>query len=283
MNSFDYFIRHIPKEVLSKHTAVFIPEQREWNLKLNEKEYYFILCFTNPPSAVIRDQEHQFRKGDLICLAPGDDLQISSNSAAAPAHYLTVCVLPEFMTNIYRNLGYSGTLRFDTHQPKYSRLLLEALNAFIHEVVFYEDSCSLMLSSLENRIAIQLIRDARCIIQSRRSPSDSAEAIVRHAIEYIETYFPSHITVQDISDAIYVSPSYLQKIFTKLVGKSPHKYIMECRHRQAKYMLAATKLPMEEVARQCGFVSGAHFSTAFKQMEDMSPLSFRKSQRSCQS
>jgi hypothetical protein len=54
MNSFDYFIRHIPKEVLSKHTAVFIPEQREWNLKLNEKEYYFILCFTNPPSAVIR-------------------------------------------------------------------------------------------------------------------------------------------------------------------------------------------------------------------------------------
>ncbi|HBN94752.1 MAG TPA: AraC family transcriptional regulator, partial [Firmicutes bacterium] len=72
------------------------------------------------------------------------------------------------------------------------------------------------------------------------------------------------------------SPSYMQKIFPKIVGKTPHQYIMECRHRKARELLVKTKVSMEEVARQCGFVNSSHFSTTFKQAEDISPFAYRK-------
>lgn len=61
-----------------------------------------------------------------------------------------------------------------------------------------------------------------------------------------------------------------------MVGKTPHQYIMECRHRKAREMLEKTKVSMEEVARRCGFVNSSHLSTTFKQIEGVSPLAYRK-------
>lgn len=52
---------------------------------------------------------------------------------------------------------------------------------------------------------------------------------------------------------------------------------MDCRHRKAKEMLEITGASIEEIARQCGFVNNAHFSTAFKQKEGMPPLVYKKS------
>lgn len=284
MKAFDYFIRKSQRSVsrgtrcaFSKHMAVFIFEHYEFELRLDVEEYFFALCFTTPPPATIRGRKYQFQKGSLICLAPGDDILVHSGSPAAAVHYIAVRVLPEFLNNVYRRLGFSGNLEFDRMHSRYSRFLLEALDALIHEVVHQDKASSLMLNSLENQIAIQLIRDAKCMHQPAKAALGSAEDITRRAINYIEIYYPSRITIKDISDAIFVSPSYLQKIFPRFVGKTPYQYLMECRHRQAKHMLATTQLSMEEVARQCGFVNGAHFSTAFKQMEGISPLTFRKS------
>lgn len=284
MRSFDYFVQKIPpnaykaaKAVFSKHIAIFIPDQYVFDRKMDVEEYHFVLCFTTPPVANIGDQEHKFKKGSLICLAPGDDILVHSDTSVPAAQYITICVQPEFMSYVYGELGFPEKLTFNSLDSGYSRYLLEALDAFIHEVQYKDQSSPLMLSSLENRVVIQLIRDAKCLLQSNEITLDSIEGIVRYAINYIETYYASNISVKDISDAIFISPSYLQKIFRKVVGKTPYQYIMVCRHRQAKHMLATTKLSMEEVARQCGFVNNAHFSTAFKHLEGISPLSFRKS------
>ena len=150
--------------------------------------------------------------------------------------------------------------------------LLEGIEALIYEVVNYEETNPLMIESLEKRIAIQLLRDSNSefnvAVNRQQNPQDNVEM----ALKYIQTYYCSNITIKDICDAIYISPPYLQKIFMESVGKTPYQYIMECRHRKAKEMLETTADSIQEIARQCGFVNSAHFSTAFKQKEGMSPL-----------
>jgi AraC-like DNA-binding protein len=192
------------------------------------------------------------------------------------AKYMSICVLPAFMDEVSRHQGEADPLGFGSFDSKYSYFLLEALDALIHEVSHHGDSSPLMLASLENRIAIQLTRDGRAAPHWRIGSEPHIENVVQQACIYIETYYTSNITVKDISDAIFVSPSYLQKIFPRIVGKTPHQYILECRHRKACGLLVKTRISMEEVARQCGFVSSSHFSTTFKQVEGVSPLAYRK-------
>ena len=285
MRSFNYFVQKIPAaiygqamSVIAKNIAIFLPGAYVTNKRMDVEEYHFVICFSTPPPAVINEQEYQFRKGSLICLAPGDDILVRPSDRPMSARHMTVCVLPEFMVDVYRELGGVGKLGFSALDQRYSHLLLEALDALIHEVLYHGAASPLMLSSLEDRIAVQLIRDGQQAVHLVRGSQHSVGEIVDKACKYIETYYTSSITVKDVSDAIFVSPSYLQKIFPRLVGKTPHQYIMECRHSKAQDMLTRTSMSMEEVARQCGFVNSSHFSTTFKQVEGISPLTYRKSQ-----
>lgn len=282
--NFDYFVKKIPvnihnntKSIITNHIAIFVPEKFVINKKMYVEEYHFVICFTTPPRATIRSKEHQFKKGSLICMAPGDDILVHQLKGSSPAKYMTICVNKEFMQNIHIQTGGNGNLSFKKLDNKYSYQLLEGIEALIYEILNYEETNPLMIESLENRIAIQLLRDSSSEFNAADNNQNNLQDSVQKAIKYIETYYSSNITNKDICDAIYISPPHLQKIFLKCVGKTPYQYIMECRLRKAKEMLETTGASIEEIARQCGFVNSAHFSTTFKQKEGMPPLVYKKS------
>ncbi len=290
MRGFNYFVEKIPQNIyartraiFSKNVAIFVPDSYVMGIKMQVEEYHFVICFETPPLASINGCEYQFKKGSLICLAPGDDILVHPAAKPEQAQYMSICVLPVFMDGIFRELGGVEKLEFSTLDNRYSYFLLEALDALIHETIQYGQESPLMVASLENRVAIQLLRDGRTPSQWKDGTQPHVENIVSKACTYIESYYTSNITVKDISDAIFVSPSYLQKIFPKIVGKTPHQYIMACRHRKACALLVNTNLSMEEVARQCGFVNSSHFSTTFKAVEGISPLAYRKTHYHLQS
>jgi len=282
--NFDYFVEKIPvnihnntKSIITAHIAIFIPEQFVIDKKLIVEEYHFVICYTTPPLATIGSKEVQFKKGSLICMAPGDEITLQSSNRSSPAKFITICVNPEFMQNIYLQMGGKGNLAFKKLDNTYSNQLLEGIEALIYEVINYEETSPLMIESLENRIVIQLLRDSNSEFTGAANRPQNFQDNVQMALKYIETYYCSNITIKDICDAIYISPPYLQKIFLESVGKTPYQYIMECRHRKAKEMLETTDDSIEEIARQCGFVNSSHFSTTFKQKEGVSPLVYRKS------
>ena len=281
---FDYFVKKIPinihnntKSIITDHIAIFIPEEFVIGKKLHVEEYHFVICFTTPPKATIRSEEHRLKKGSLICMAPGDDILVHPIKRASPVKFMTICVNKEFMQNIYIKAGGKGNLSFRKLDSTYSCQLLEGIEALAYEVINYGKTNPLMIESMENRIALQLLRDSSSEYAIYSSnPQNSSQFIVQKAIKYIETYYSSNITNKDICDAIYISPPYMQKIFLKHTGKTPYQYIMECRHRKAKEMLQTSDVPIEKIARQCGYVNSSHFSTAFKQREGISPSAYKK-------
>lgn len=282
-SSFDYFIKKIPSDihsstrsVITGHIAIFVPETYVVDKKLFVEEYHFVICFSEPPKVTIQNKEYQFKKGSLICLAPGDDILVHRRTSPSPAKFMSICVNKEFMQNIYLQTGGAGILTFKKPDSSYSYLLLEAIEALTHEVSHYGDTNQLMVDCLESRIAVQLLRDASLEFLSFDNRLKTLKDNVQKAVKFIETYFSSNITIKDVCEAVYISPSHLQKIFLQHMGITPYQYIIECRHRKAKEMLQNTSYTIEKVALLCGFVNSAHFSTVFKQREGISPLSYKK-------
>ncbi|MCK9525211.1 MAG: hypothetical protein M0R49_04705, partial [Limnochordia bacterium] len=83
MRDFDYFVQKIPpsiydrtRAILSQHVAIFLPDSYVTGKLLEVEEYHFVICFETPPLATINGSRHQFRKGSLICLAPGDSILV---------------------------------------------------------------------------------------------------------------------------------------------------------------------------------------------------------------
>lgn len=284
--SFEYLIKKIPvnihnhtKSIITRRIAIFVPEEYVVNKRMHIEEYHFIACFTTPPRATIRSEEYQFKKGSLICLAPGDDILVHPPATSSPAKYMTICIQPDFMQEMYLKMGGKGYLTFKKLDTTFSHQLLEGIEALIQEVTIYEQTNSLMMESLENRIVLQLLRDSNSEFEVSSSTLEKRPESVQKAVKYIETYYSSNITIKDICNAIHTSPSHLQKIFFRHVGITPYQYIMDCRHKKAKEMLEIADISLEEITRQCGFVNNAHFSTVFKQREGTSPLAYRKSVR----
>lgn len=62
---------------------------------------------------------------------------------------------------------------------------------------------------------------------------------VRRLCHYIETNLDSSLTLEDLGQAVHLSPFHLQRIFTKVVGVSPKKYVSQLRAKKLRAELKA--------------------------------------------
>ena len=60
------------------------------------------------------------------------------------------------------------------------------------------------------------------------------------------------------------------------VGMSPKQYQLEQKLNRAKELLLNTTIPIQSIAKQCGFGSGIAFNDFFKVKLNITPLKFRK-------
>ena len=109
---------------------------------------------------------------------------------------------------------------------------------------------------------------------------ETYQKYVRPAIEKIETEFDADLTVQELAASVYVTPQYLSRLFMRFLGCSTYEYLTSHRINEAKrYLLANSKMEIQEIARQVGFGSTSHFIAVFKKKTGITPLSFRSERR----
>lgn len=82
--------------------------------------------------------------------------------------------------------------------------------------------------------------------------------------------------INEIAGSMYLSKSYLQKIYKGFFGKSIIEEMIEFRVQKAKKLLAETDLTVTEVSRQCGYSSYNYFVRQFRSYEKMSPTEYRE-------
>lgn len=85
--------------------------------------------------------------------------------------------------------------------------------------------------------------------------------------------------ISEIADSLYLSKSYLQKIYKSYFGKSIIEEMIEFRIDHAKKLLSHTDMTVTEISRECGYSSYNYFVRQFRVSEGVSPSEYRSAQR----
>lgn len=85
--------------------------------------------------------------------------------------------------------------------------------------------------------------------------------------------------ISEIAESLYLSKSYLQKIYKSYFNKSIIEEMIQFRIEKAKELLVQTNLTVTEISRECGYSSYNYFVRQFKLAEGMSPSEFRESEK----
>ncbi|WP_144941439.1 response regulator [Paenibacillus sp. 32O-W] len=99
---------------------------------------------------------------------------------------------------------------------------------------------------------------------------------INQAIELINQRFTALLSLEDIAQAVGLTPAYFSSAFREAVGMSFVQYVTHLRMSRAQELLKDSSLKTYEVAEAVGYYNYPHFSRAFKKHSGLSPDQFRR-------
>jgi AraC family transcriptional regulator len=74
----------------------------------------------------------------------------------------------------------------------------------------------------------------------------------------------SHGTEREIAGVVQLSTSHFFRAFRKTFGETPAAYITQRRIRRAQQLMLTSRLPLSQVALECGMCTQAHPCRIFR-------------------
>ncbi len=107
---------------------------------------------------------------------------------------------------------------------------------------------------------------------------EAEPVVVTEAKRYIEEHLDEKLTLEELSNAVNVSPFYFCKIFKQATGMTFTEYVNRLRVDWAKRELRKPHVTVTEVAFEVGYQSLSQFNRSFLRYAGESPTQFRKHQ-----
>ena len=100
--------------------------------------------------------------------------------------------------------------------------------------------------------------------------------VTRKAIDFMNVNYMNKITLQDIADSVFLSPTYFSKLFRDDTGLTPISFLTQVRINMAKKLLSKPHVNVSKVHEMVGFENQSYFSRVFKKIENQTPNDYRK-------
>ncbi len=100
--------------------------------------------------------------------------------------------------------------------------------------------------------------------------------ILQKAIQYVHNHYNEKITLESISELVFVTPTYFSKIFKEEMNISFVAFLNDVRINQSKRLLREQSIKLADVAQLVGFEDQSYFTKVFKKNVHMTPLQYRK-------
>ena len=100
------------------------------------------------------------------------------------------------------------------------------------------------------------------------------------AVLLMEANIEEPLTTDEIAQHVCVSRRQLERIFKQFLNRVPSQYYLELRLNRARQMLQQTSTSIIQIGLSCGFSSGPHFSSAYRNFFGVTPREDRNLRRS---
>jgi len=101
----------------------------------------------------------------------------------------------------------------------------------------------------------------------------------RRAVEaalWLDQHAHQAVDLESVSRQAGLSPFHFLRLFARVLGVTPHQYLVRCRLRHAARLLADPARSVTDVAFDVGFADLSNFVRTFRRAAGVSPRAFRK-------
>ncbi|SCX81685.1 response regulator transcription factor [Alkaliphilus peptidifermentans] len=104
------------------------------------------------------------------------------------------------------------------------------------------------------------------------------EKYVIDTVNYIKEHYKEDITIKIASEVLYISESYLSRLFKKETGYTFVEYLTNYRMKKAIKLLVKEDMKIFEVADAVGYSDSRYFSALFKKCVGITPTEVKEGQ-----
>lgn len=100
---------------------------------------------------------------------------------------------------------------------------------------------------------------------------DNYSKTIKKSIEYIHKNYKQHISLQDISNYVFLSHEYFSRLFKEEVGENFSYYLTNYRMKKAEKLIKNTDMKISQIAMEVGYTNASYFSRSYKKFKGISP------------
>src|SRR6266545_1373534 len=105
---------------------------------------------------------------------------------------------------------------------------------------------------------------------------EAAERAVLRAIGAMRERLGEQLTVDDLARAAMFSKFHFSRMFQRVTGVSPGRFLSALRLQKAKHLLVSTTMSVADISVHVGYNSVGTFSSRFSRSVGMSPTTYRR-------
>ncbi|MBO5926120.1 MAG: helix-turn-helix transcriptional regulator, partial [Clostridia bacterium] len=201
------------------------------------------------------NRKYKLRKGDLILIRPSQYHFIQIDKQCRYERY-----------NILFDAESHKTEGVELIPDGVEVISLEdnpiAIDIF-HKCDFYHQNCSEeVFSKLLPHLLSELFFYLQLIPRSLANESSDLSPLISKVLRYMNKNLCTIQSMKEIADHVFVSESYLFRLFKKEMHQTPKKYILEKRLLMAQRMISMGEKPTF-VCEKCGFLDYTTFYRNF--------------------
>jgi AraC family transcriptional regulator len=99
----------------------------------------------------------------------------------------------------------------------------------------------------------------------------------RRVLEHIESSLSTSLRNRELAALVGFSEFHFNVAFRNTLGISPHEFPMRRRIERAQHFMLSSRMPLCEIAAECGLADQAHLSRLFRKFIGETPAAWRKS------
>ncbi len=265
-------------------------------LDLFIKKYQSEICITYSPFTEILHLPEEYKRirqitehfffSDAGIVVSTDDIIPSSNTD----NYMSVDLL---MDKIYLFIDIGNytefvsaiSLLFNTlkQSSHFSSLYAKCissniLNRIYKKHKFKESEQEIISKIFSSGSADEIVSLFEDIVNEITVADNKADThrLISKSLSIIETEYMDDISLEYIAEKLYISPSYLSRLFKKEIGKTFIEFLKEYRLKKACELLKNTNLRVTEISKMVGYDSSSYFNTIFHKFYNTTPAQYRE-------
>ncbi|MDO8387730.1 MAG: AraC family transcriptional regulator [Polaromonas sp.] len=218
-----------------------------------------------------RGEHHELVAGSMLIGKPGDEFMCTHDHHVCGDECLAFHLSPEVVDLVG---GHGGAWRTGGLPPLPELMVLGELAQSVAEgrSDVGLDEAGLCLAARFVQLA-----SGRKPARQRSTASDRRRAV--EAALWISSHSQQDIHLEQAAGRAGLSPFHFLRLFSRVLGVSPHQYLVRSRLRHAARLLAGGEQSVTDVALDVGFADLSNFVRSFHRAAGMPPGAFRHAAR----